>query len=153
MSRQSTTVGFQPGHPRYGGKKKRTAQAARELAESLGCDPLKFMMSLIDRDTYLQTVIGPDGKKTKVEVAVTMDLRLDAAKTVVNYLYPRLNAQHVTSEAAVNLEATIDINKLMENPDLVDAAQRLSLAISSGIDPTTALAAVPSEFTANPRPK
>jgi hypothetical protein len=132
MEKQPKPVGFQPGHVRYGGKKKRTAQAARELADSLGCDPLRFMMSLIDNDTYMQTEIGPDGKKRKVEVAVTMDLRLDAAKTVVNYLYPRLNAQHVTSDPSVRLEATIDINRMMQDPDLVDAAQRLSLAANNG---------------------
>jgi hypothetical protein len=88
-------------------------------------------MSLIDNDTYIQTEIGPDGKKKKVEVAVSMDLRLGAARTVVNYLYLRLNAQHVTSEPSVNVEASVDINMLMQNPDLVDAAQRLSLAMSS----------------------
>jgi hypothetical protein len=121
---------FEIGHARFGGKKKRTAQAARDLADSLGCDPLRFMMSLIDNDTYMQTVVGPDGKKKKVEVAVTMDLRLDAAKTVVNYLYPRLTAQQVTGPDDGPLAvATLDMGRILADPALVEQAQNIALAL------------------------
>jgi hypothetical protein len=141
MSKQPRTTeimpkaepGFQIGHPRLGGRKKRTAQAARDLADSLGCDPLAFMMGLIQKDTYIQTVIEPDGKKKKVEVAVTMDLRLDAAKTVVNYLYPRLNAQSISGpdNGPIEVEAvTLGLDRIMADPALCAMAQDLSLAMS-----------------------
>jgi hypothetical protein len=107
---------------------------ARDLADSLGCDPLAFMMGLIQKDTYMQTVIDPDGKKKKVEVAVTMDLRLDAAKTVVNYLYPRLNAQSISgpSDGPIELEAvTVSLEAIMQDPEAVAAAQTLSLLMSA----------------------
>ena len=129
------TPGFQVGHPRQGGRKKRTAQMARDLADSLGCDPLAFMMGLIQKDTYMQTVIDPDGKKKKVEIAVTMDLRLDAARTVVNYLYPRLNAQTISgpSEGPIAV-AELDMNKLLQDPASIELVQALALRMAGYSD-------------------
>src|SRR3954447_25766249 len=80
---------WQDGHPRYGGRKKRTAQMARDLAESMGVDPLEFMLSVIKHDVMDQTVIQ-DGKQKKVKVSVPLEIRMDAAKTVAGYMYPRL---------------------------------------------------------------
>jgi hypothetical protein len=148
--------GFQIGHARYGGRKKRTAQAARDLADSLGCDPLAFMMGLIQKDTYMQTVIEPDGKKKKIEVAVTMDLRLDAARTVVNYLYPRLNAQAISGpdNGPIELEAvTVNLDAIRADPEMCAAAQALSLGLSAaganGI-PAQPQIAPPGESAAQP---
>lgn len=132
------TPGFQVGHPRQGGRKKRTAQMARDLADSLGCDPLAFLMGLIQNDTYMQTEIGPDGKKKKVEIAVTMDLRLDAAKTVVNYLYPRLNAQQITgpNEGPIELaRANTELERAMMTPEGVEAVQKLALLMAQADTP------------------
>jgi hypothetical protein len=125
------TPGFQVGHPRQGGRKKRTAQMARDLADSMGCDPLAFLMGLIQRDTYMQTEIGPDGKKKRVEVAVTMDLRLDAAKTVVNYLYPRLNAQTISGPGDGPIAvAELDMARLCQDPAMVEKMQELAIAMA-----------------------
>jgi len=123
--------GFQVGHPKYAGRKKATAQRARDLATELNCDPLAFMMGLIQNDTYMQTEIGPDGKKKKIEVAVTMDLRLDAAKTVVNYLYPRLNAQTISgpSDGPIAV-AELDMARLCQDPAMVEKMQELAIAMA-----------------------
>lgn len=125
------TPGFQVGHPRQGGRKKRTAQMARDLADSMGCDPLAFLMGLIQKDTYMQTVIDPDGKKKKVEIAVTMDLRLDAARTVINYLYPRLNAQTISGPGDGPIAvAELDMARLCQDPAMVEKMQELAIAMA-----------------------
>lgn len=122
--------GFKIRQPRYAGRPKRTAQMARDLADSLGCDPLEFMMRIINSDTIEQTVIV-DGKKQREEVTIPLDTRLHAAKTVVNYLYPRLTAQQITDEDDGPVEiAGLDLTKLLQDPALVEMAQTLAIAMS-----------------------
>src|ERR1017187_2981707 len=94
VAKRNPGHGFPEGHPRFGGKKRNTAAAARAMAEEMGVDPLEFMLSIISSDVIKQTVIV-DGKKKQVDVAIPLDMRLDAAKTVANYLYPRLTATQV----------------------------------------------------------
>lgn len=133
---------FPEGHPRFGGKKRNTAAAARAMAEEMGVDPLGFMLAIINSDVIEQTVIV-DGKKKRVEVAIPLDTRLDAAKTVVNYLYPRLNAQTASGPADGPIETvTFDITKLIQDPDAVEAAQRLALLI---VDQDKALTPAPAQ--------
>ena len=122
---------FHEGHPRFGGKKRNTAAAARAMAEEMGVDPLEFMLYIINSDVMEQTVIV-DGKKKRVEVAIPLDTRLDAAKTVVNYLYPRLTAQQVSGPADRPIETvTFDITKLLQDPVAVEAAQKLALMMAA----------------------
>jgi hypothetical protein len=72
---------FPEGHPRFGGKKKNTAAAARAMASELGCDPLEFMMKIINADTIEQTVIV-DGKRKRVEVTIPLDTRAAVTDSV-----------------------------------------------------------------------
>lgn len=51
------------GHDRWGGRKKRSASKARDIAESLGVDPIRWMLNLIKNGTYQQAVVDADGKK------------------------------------------------------------------------------------------
>jgi hypothetical protein len=128
--------GFQIGHPRVGGRRKRTAQMARDLADSLGCDPLAFMMSIINSDTIEQTVIGPDGKEKRVKVAVDLATRLDAAKAVTNYLYPRLNSTAVSGPNEGPIETvSFGLDKIMSDPALVEMAQSLAIAMAQAETP------------------
>lgn len=118
---------FPEGHTRFGGRKKRTAQMARELADELGCDPLRFMMQIINADTIEQTVIE-NGKKKRVTVAIPLETRMDAAKTVANYLYPRLSAQQITGANDGPVEMVgLDLTAIMADP----SAQRLAMLIAS----------------------
>lgn len=122
--------GFQPGHPRFSGRKKRTAAQARALADEMGVDPLEFMLAIINSDVIEQTVIE-NGEKKRVEVAIPLDTRLDAAKTVVNYIYPRLTAQQVTGKDDGPIEvAGLDIAKLLQDPAMVEMAQSLAIAMA-----------------------
>jgi hypothetical protein len=120
---------WQEGHPRYGGRKKRTAQMARDLADELGCDPLAFMMRIINSDVIEQTVIE-NGKEKRVKVAIDLATRLDAAKNVAGYLYPRLSAQQVTGKDDGPLAvATLDVSAILANPALAETAQQLALMV------------------------
>jgi hypothetical protein len=130
-TKKNTGHKFQPGHQRFGGRKKKTAAAARAMAVELGIDPLQFMMTIIHSDTIEQTVIGEDGKKKRVEVAISLDMRLDAAKAVVGYLYPKLTAQQISGPGDGPIEvAGFDMTKLLSTPEAVEAAQRLALLMA-----------------------
>jgi hypothetical protein len=138
---------YQPGHEKFGGRKKRTAQMARDLADEMGCDPLRFMMQIIQSDFIEQTVIDEKGKAKRVKLAVDLATRLDAAKNVANYLYPRLNAQQITGADDGPLEvATLDLTAIMANPALASAAQELALMMAEQDAQQRALpAAVPAD--------
>jgi len=121
---------FQEGHQRFGGRKKRTAQQARALADEMGVDPLEFMLSIIKNEVMDQTVIE-NGKQKKVKTVVPLDMRLDAAKTVINYMYPRLNSTAVTGADNGPIElATLDLTPILANPELARAAQEIALQLA-----------------------
>jgi hypothetical protein len=104
---------------------------ARDLADSMGCDPLEFMMRIVNSDTIEQTVIAPDGKKQHIEVAIPLDTRMDAAKAVANYLYPKLNATAVTgANDRPVLMASENLSVLMSSSEAVELAQRLALLMA-----------------------
>jgi hypothetical protein len=120
---------FPEGHQRFGGRKKRTAQQARALADEMGVDPLEFMLSIIKSEVMDQTVIE-NGKQKKVKAVVPLDVRLDAAKTVINYMYPRLNSTAVTGadDGPIAL-ATLDLTPILANPELARAAQEIAMQL------------------------
>ena len=102
---------------------------ARDLADELGCDPLTFMMRIINSDVIEQTVIE-NGKEKRVKVAIDLATRLDAAKNVAGYLYPRLSAQQVTGKDDGPLAlATLDVAAILANPALAETAQQLALMV------------------------
>jgi hypothetical protein len=124
--------GFQPGHPKLGGRKKRWGGIARALMEELGegADPIRFMLSLVKSDVIDQTVIE-DGKRKRVQVTVPLDVRLDAAKTVANYIYPRLSSQEISGPEGGPIPAThLDVTAILANPQLAAAAQELALMVA-----------------------
>jgi len=121
---------FHEGHPRFGGRKKRTAQQARALADEMGVDPLVFMLGLLKSDVIDQTVIE-NGKQKKVKVTVPLDVRLDAAKTVINYMYPRLNSTAVTGADDGPLAvATVDLTSILAHPEICRAAEDLAMQLA-----------------------
>ena len=122
---------WQEGHPRYGGRKKRTAQLARALAEEMGVDPLKFMLSIVKSDVMDKTVIV-DGKQKRVKVTIPLEIRMDAAKAVANYIHPRLSSTAVTGadgDGPVEFTNVLDVSAILANPALAAAAQELALMV------------------------
>lgn len=121
---------FHEGHPRFGGRKKRTAAQARALADEMGVDPLEFMLGLLKSDVIEQTVIE-NGKQKKVKATVPLDVRLDAAKTVINYMYPRLNSTAVTGADDGPLAvATVDLTQILAHPEICRAAEDLAMQLA-----------------------
>jgi hypothetical protein len=123
---------FQPGHPRYGGKKKRTAAQAREMAATLGIDPLEYMLTLLASDTMDEIEIdATTGKRKKVKVPVPQALKVDISKAIIGFFYPRLNAQSITGPSGGAVEvATLDITTLLSDPEAAKAAQALALKMA-----------------------
>jgi hypothetical protein len=159
MSKQKTVVlkalpGFQPGHARMGGRGKHSIAEARALAAELGVSPMAYLLNLLAVDATEEIEFAADGTERRVKVPVTRALKIEISQSLLNFFHPKLSSTAITGKDDGPLEVTtIDINMLMQNPDLVDAAQRLSLAMSSGrtVDVDAEVARLPSSFNSNPR--
>src|SRR5579862_3385949 len=131
---KNTANRFQPGHPKYGGRKKRSPQMVRELADKLGVDPIQFLLKkVIAGETFTEVRIAADGKtKTRVEVPVTLDMKMEACRIVSGYLYPKLSTTQVTGKDEGPIAvAALDITAILQNPELAQAAQRLALGLAA----------------------
>jgi hypothetical protein len=123
---------FQPGHPRYGGKKKRTAAQARAIAEQLGVDPLEHMLKLLASDVMEEMQIdATTGKRRKVKVPVPQSLKVEICRVLLPHFYPRLNAQSITGPSGGAVEvAALDVTALLSDPEAAKAAQALGLRMA-----------------------
>jgi hypothetical protein len=101
---------------------RRTAEA-REIAERMGFHPIEWLL----RVAVDGVMLNPDGTETVCDT----DQRLDAAKTATKYLTPVPLASKEPEEDKTVEISSIDINRMMEDPALVEAAQTLALAASS----------------------
>jgi hypothetical protein len=87
--------------------------AARETMMRHGYDPMEVLVQHAQSET------------------ASADVKLDLAKVLLPYMYPKLS--NVTMEAEVtnkdNSESRVMLlQKILGNPELADAAQRLSIA-------------------------
>lgn len=132
---------FKPGHPKYGGRKKGSAnkrtKMAQEMAAQMGVDPVRFMLELLQRDTVQvakidrdtgKVILDENGQPVREWQAIPIDMRLEAAKSVAPYIHGKLQHTTVTKEEPESDINAIDVNRMMEDPALVEAAQRLALA-------------------------
>lgn len=86
---------------------------AKEAMQKFGYDPLEVMVQFAQ------------------DPAATNDLKLNIAQTLLPYMYPKL--ANVTLEGEINTnvneQSQADLfRRVMESPELADAAQKLSLA-------------------------
>ena len=87
--------------------------AAREAMQKLGYDPLEVLV------------------RFAMDTATNNDVKLHVAETLLPYMFPKLS--NITVDGEVHSTITADtqaslLRKLLENPELADAAQRLSIA-------------------------
>jgi hypothetical protein len=92
--------------------------AAREAMQKFGYDPLESLV-----------MFAQDG-------ATNQDTKLHIAEVLLPFMYPKLAA--VTVEGEVQSTVTADaqaslLRKVLADPDLADAAQRLSIAAASSM--------------------
>jgi hypothetical protein len=121
---------FQPGHPKYGGRRKgvptRQTWLAREIAEQNGFNPVQVAIEVIMRGKLPATGAKPGRDVSDEE-------RLKMLRDLLSYLVPKLSAVQVTgNDGGPVAVAGLDITKLMQDPELAQAAQRLALAIAAG---------------------
>ena len=126
---------FKPGHPRFGGRPKgspiKRSKEAQAIAEKLGFCVVEWLINI----ALTGDMQNADGSVTQVGT----DLRFEAGKTVAPYLRPKLLATQVTgpNDGPINVVG-FDLNRFLESPEAIDAAQKLSLVISAqplGIEP------------------
>lgn len=94
--------------------------AAKEAMQRLGYDPLEVLVSFAQ---------APDSSgQTKLEIA----------QTLLPYMYPKLSNMVLEAEVSNADQAQSQaelFRRVMENPELADAAAKLSLAAAeAGID-------------------
>jgi hypothetical protein len=121
---------FELGHQRFGGKRKNSTQQVRDLCTEMGVEPMQFMLELIKNGVTTQVVIE-NGKKRRVEVAVSLEMRVDLAKYVSRFIHPTLTATQVTgNDLGPIAVAGLDLTRLIQDPALVDLMQRTAIAMA-----------------------
>lgn len=157
---------FKPGHLKItgSGKQKNTAAAARRLVAEKGCDPLDYLTSLLIADVVEEVEIDADGKEHWVKRPVTHATKIDVAKTIVNYVYPRLTAKEISGPDGGPIQQTnvdLDMARLLSTPEGVELAQRMAMmlvqqpdsdapapaAIEASAEPLDTQPAVERDFT------
>lgn len=99
--------------PNMSETKRGVRYAAREAMQRHGYDPI---------DVMVQCSQDPN---------TSQDTKLDIARTLMPYMYPKLSNVTVESEVSTNERSETQASLMMRvlsNPELADAAQRLSIA-------------------------
>lgn len=131
------------GHPRYGGRRKgslnRRTQFARDLAEKMRVDPVEFLLQIVATDAVQVPVtdsetgtplLNEDGSPKRVWQVITLNQRIDAAKALLGYLYPKLQAVQITDKDLGPTEVTtLDVAEILADPELAKAAQTMALML------------------------
>jgi hypothetical protein len=132
------------GHAKWGGRKKGTRNKrtvfAHEVAEKMGVDPVQFLLEIVKSDALQIVVTDPvsgtvllneDGTPKRIWVAVTTQERLDASKTLIGYMYPKLQAMQITGANDGPVEvASLDLTQILADPTMAAAAQKLALMLA-----------------------
>jgi hypothetical protein len=119
---------FAPGHKRLGGRRpgarNKFTWSARQAAQEAGFDPVALAMRVI-----LQGKLPPI--KGQAEEKVGMEGRLAMLKEIMQYMLPKLSATQITGkdEGPVAI-ATLDVTRLMEDSEMLEAAQRIALGLA-----------------------
>ena len=122
--------GFKIGHPRVGGRKpgsqnKRTKMAL-EICQELNFHPAAFLATI----ALTGLMPNPDGTATPV----TTDDRLRAALGLAPFVMPKLAQTTLSGNDGGPIEVDnsgFDIRMIMADESLLEAAQKLALAMSA----------------------
>lgn len=122
--------GFKQGHPRFGGRKAglpTKKQMAADICAKVGLSPIEWMAMAI-KTGFAPT---PDGKTGTDKISLSDRCRM--SETLASFCHARISATQITGKDDAPLSmnvSTLDVTKLMENPDLAQAAQRLALGLT-----------------------
>ncbi len=98
--------------------RKNVRVAAREAMQRFNYDPLEVLVLFAQ------------------EPATQADTKLRIAETLLPYMYPKLSNITLDGEVQVSQNAETQANllrRVLEDPELADAAQRLSIAASMAV--------------------
>ncbi|MGB9458846.1 MAG: hypothetical protein WCB12_22570 [Bryobacteraceae bacterium] len=123
------TPGFEPGHPRYGGKRNATQQV-KALCVEMGVDPMKLMLTLI-RDGCISQLVTKEGAKKRVEISANLEMRVDLMKYVSRFIYPTLTATAITGPSGDGPVEILSLSAIMANPETAKLAQQLALKMAA----------------------
>lgn len=95
---------------RVAGTPNKRTYDARQLVESMGFDPLEFLVHSAMNNWEALGYEGPTVTKVNMgleyeEERISYDQRLDAAKTVAKYIYPQLKSIEHTGKDGADLFA------------------------------------------------
>ena len=140
MSKTIGDITIKTGGRKPGSLNKRTRQAI-EICEAYNFSPVATMIAVITTGKL------PNADGTFAEVDTPA--RLDALKSLMPYIAPRLQATQVTGQNGGPIEVdstTLDIRAIIASPELAAAAQKLALAMAeqqaalpAPVDPESAL--------------
>lgn len=108
---------FKPGHKKHGGRKKgqpnKASLKAEEIAESVGCDPLKILCMFAVGDWEGLGYKGPHPDPLKSDI-ISKEQRLRAAVEASQYMFPKRKAIDHTIKPKIrheveNLDGTVDV--------------------------------------------
>jgi hypothetical protein len=134
------------GHGRYGGRQKgsisRDTAAILAQSSAMGADPLEALLAVIGCDGAMRIPqINPaTGKQAFDEwgellytwVAVSLSEKIQCCKSVMGYLFPRLQSTRISGADGVGpVEvATLDVTQIILDGDMAKAAQQLALMVA-----------------------
>lgn len=122
--------GSAPGE-RRGGRGKRSASRAIEIADQLGVDPLKWMLNLLKNGTYQAVVIDEAGKKKRITKVAPLELLLDCARTCTSYIHPKLSSTTVSGHVEKTDTFNLNVMEILAgDPARVAELQSLALYLA-----------------------
>jgi hypothetical protein len=126
---------FKAGHTKLGGRKK-TVVKARDLVTKYG-DPLVWMLRLLRDGVYDAVVIDADGTRRKVPTVAPLELLLDAAKSCVGFVHPKLTSTQLSGPDDGPIQSvTLNLDSLLQNEEWCRQAQAVALQVEAGQDAT-----------------
>lgn len=142
--------GMQVGSPGYGGRpqgaKNVRLKRAQEIADELGVDPIRFMLEVIDKPALQlvkvnpitgETMLDDNGKPVLMWMACTMDMKMDAAKSVAKYIHPTLAATQIVGDKDNPITVqSANLSVVMSDPKLLEMAQMLALSMAQQPEPS-----------------
>ena len=125
---------FAIGHPKFGGRRKGSRNKRTKLAEAI-IERLEQELGPVEPLEALLRI----GANKRLPVVV----RMDALKSILPYIYPKLQSVDVNSTTPDGpAETTVNVAAIIADPELAAAAQKLALA---ALTPKRALPAVVSQ--------
>jgi hypothetical protein len=104
---------------------------------------------MLAEGTYEDVEIGPRGGETRIKRSVPLEMKVDIAKTLAQYIHPKLSAVAVTGADGGAIETNSLSATILMTPELADAMQKIAFAAAEADEADAqARAIAPPSYTA-----